>query len=76
MTENPDLAAKRFAVMQLARLSGAVLVLFGIIVLSGKAAAILGAIPKVVGYVLAAVGLFEFFALPTFLARRWKTPNK
>lgn len=76
MTAPDDsLAARRFAALQLARLSGAVLVLLGVVVLAGKAPAWLGGLPPAAGYGLAALGLFEFYAVPRFLARRWRTPR-
>lgn len=77
MTEQqPDPAANRFAVLQLARLSGALIMLLAVVVIAGKAPAWLGAIPKEAGYGLAALGLFEFYALPRFLARRWRSPRE
>jgi len=76
MTQQPDPAARRFAVLQLARLSGALLMLLAVVVIAGKAPAWLGGIPREAGYVLAAIGLFEFYALPRFLARRWRTPRE
>ena len=75
MTESGDLAAKRFAALQLARLSGAVFVLLGVVVLAGKAPVWLAGLPPAAGYGLAALGLIEFYALPRFLARRWRTPR-
>jgi hypothetical protein len=44
-------------------------------VIAGKTPAWLGTIPKEAGYGLAALGLFEFYALPRFLARRWRSPR-
>ena len=58
----------RFIVMNTARLSGALLVLLGILVIEERLDA-----PAAVGFVLVAFGLFEFFFLPTILARRWKS---
>lgn len=76
MTGQPDPAAKRFAVLQLARASGALIMLLAVLVIAGKAPAWLGGIPEEVGYVLATIGLFEFYALPRFLARRWRSPKE
>ncbi len=75
MTNQPDPAATRFAMLQMARLSGAVLVLLAVVIIAGKAPAWLGTISKEAGYGLAALGLFEFYALPRFLARRWRSPR-
>lgn len=74
MSETKDPAAARFAVLQLVRLSGAVLTLLGVLVLSGRPT-FLPAMPVAAGYVLAGIGLFEFFALPKLLAARWRTPK-
>lgn len=76
MTGKPDPAAARFAVLQLARASGALIMLLAVLVIAGKAPEWLGGIPKEVGYVLATIGLFEFYALPRFLARRWRSPKE
>lgn len=50
--------------------------LLAVLVIAGKAPAMLGSIPKEAGYVLATIGLFEFYALPRFLARRWRSPKE
>ena len=76
MSGQPDPAAKRFAILQLARASGALIMLLAVLVIAGKAPAWLDGIPKEVGYVLATIGLFEFYALPRFLARRWRSPKE
>lgn len=67
-----DLAAARFAVLQLVRLSGAVLAFAGVLIASGKVAW-LPQLPAVVGYVLIAAGMIDFFLAPMLLARRWKS---
>ena len=74
MTGMPDRdpAAARFAVLQLVRLSGALLAFAGVLIVSGKAEW-LPKLPEAAGYVLIGVGLIDFFAVPMFLARRWKS---
>ncbi len=67
-----DPAAARFAVLQAVRLSGAVLALLGVLVMSGNVDW-LNAIPKIVGYPLLLAGMAEFFFVPPLLARRWKS---
>ena len=64
-----DLARSRFFVIQLVRLSGAVMVVAGLAVLVGKLD-----LPRAAGVVLALVGLFDFAVAPMLLARRWKSP--
>lgn len=67
----PDPAKERFIMLQLIRLGGALLVLGGVLILSGTVTG-----PPLVGYGLLLFGLFEFFAMPIFLAKRWKTPRE
>jgi hypothetical protein len=66
-----DPAAARYAVLQLARLSGALLALGGALVLSGNVSW-LPQLPDAVGYALLVTGVADFFAVPVLLARRWK----
>lgn len=72
MTNTPDPAAARFALLQLVRLAGALLVLTGALVLSGKVEW-LPRLPDAAGYAFVAAGLGVFFALPLVLARRWRS---
>lgn len=69
-----DPAAARFAVLQVLRLSGALLTLLGLLVLSGNVAW-LRAIPPAAGYPLAIAGLLDFFFVPRIIARRWKSKD-
>lgn len=68
----PDPAGARFAVLQLVRLSGALLAFAGVLISTGKVTW-LPRLPEAVGYVLIAAGLVDFFVAPLFLARRWKS---
>ena len=68
----PDPAGARFAVLQLVRLSGALLALAGVLVVSGKISW-MPHLPGALGYILIGLGLGDFFALPPLLARRWKS---
>jgi hypothetical protein len=67
-----DPAAARFAVLQLVRLSGAVLALAGVLVIAGKVAW-LPKLPEALGYLLVGAGLIDFYVAPMLLARRWKS---
>jgi uncharacterized protein YjeT (DUF2065 family) len=67
-----DPAAARFAVLQLVRLSGALLAFAGVLIISGKVSW-LPKLPEALGLVLVLAGLAEFFAAPKLLARRWKS---
>ena len=68
----PDPAGARFAVLQMVRLSGAVLAFAGVLIIAGKVSW-LPRLPEAAGYVLIAVGLADFFVAPMLLARRWKS---
>jgi hypothetical protein len=64
-----DPAEARFFVLQLVRLSGVLLALGGVVLLSGR----FGDFPQIAGYAIVLAGLAEFFAVPPILARRWKS---
>jgi hypothetical protein len=72
VTEPTDPAATRFFMLQLVRLSGALLALAGVLIVSGKLAW-LPKLPEAAGYVLIAAGMVDFFVAPLLLARRWKS---
>ncbi|MXO62461.1 hypothetical protein [Qipengyuania oceanensis] len=65
-----DPAASRFAIITLARLAGALCVVFGMPMVSGR----IGDSPAL-GIALILVGLAGFFFLPKYLARRWRSPK-
>lgn len=71
-TSGRDPAAARFAVLQLVRLSGALLAFAGVLLVAGNVDW-LPKLPEPAGYVLIGVGLVDFFAAPMLLARRWKS---
>lgn len=66
-----DLAKQRFMLLQLARLGGLILVGIGVVILSGRLTDF-----KELGYVLLVLGAAEFFVLPRFLAKGWRTPRQ
>ena len=72
MTES-DPAAGRFAVIQILRVTGVAMVVVGLLIVAGRTALLAG-VPDALGYALIAVGLADFFVVPTLLARRWRTP--
>jgi hypothetical protein len=65
----PDQAKGRFLVLQMLRLSGVALVMFGLMVLNGKVP-----IPAVAGYAFILAGVADALVLPAVLARSWKSP--
>lgn len=70
MTEDDTLARNRFMVLNAIRLGGLILVLVAIAIGYGKIDA-----PVFIAYILAPLGLFEFFFLPNIVARKWRTPD-
>lgn len=67
-----DPALLRFVGLQIARLAGALIALFGVVVLSHGQHA-LAAVPDAIGDGLIVIGAIAFFAVPRTLARRWKS---
>ena len=70
MTE-PDRAMGRHFSIVAVRFTGALMILRGILALRE----VIGLTPAA-GYVLIAVGLVEFFVVPLFLVRRWRSPKE
>lgn len=71
-----DPAMGKFFALQAVRLSGAIMVLLGVMIGTGRAPSFLAGLPLEAGYALAAVGMVEFFFVPRLLARKWKTPDR
>lgn len=66
---NDDQARNRFFIMQALRLGGAVLIVMGMLGLSGKLA-----LPRAAAAALLVIGIVDFLVIPVALARRWKSP--
>lgn len=67
---NQDPAKQRYFVIQAVRATGVAMALLGMLVLNHKLAW-----PQPVGYFLFLAGLVDALFVPTFMARRWKTPE-
>ena len=65
-----ELAKKRFAVLSLTRLSGALMVALGLGIVSNG----LFGLPKAAGYFVLVAGIIGFILMPLFLAKAWKSP--
>jgi len=73
VSTDPDAQARsRFIVLSALRLSGAVMMVFGLVVTAGR----LPDIPKLVGYALMAIGMIDFLIVPPLLAKKWRTPSE
>lgn len=72
MTDEPakDPAKARFFALALIRLSGALMVLFGLLITERRVE-----LPWILGVVLTVFGFFDVFVMPNLLARRWRTPR-
>lgn len=69
MNADDTRARNRFIAIQFVRLGGVAMVLLGLLVMNGRIDW-----PREVGFVLAALGLFEALLAPLLLSRKWKTP--
>ncbi len=62
-------AQYRFLAINLCRLTGAILLVVGLAVISREAFGL----PKSLGYVFFFIGMFDFLLVPVFLAKKWKS---
>jgi hypothetical protein len=70
MTQEDETKAQyRFLIINIARITGAVMLVLGLAVIAREAFGL----PKEAGYVLFLVGMAEFLLLPVFLSKRWKS---
>ena len=70
--EQEDLGRKRFIILNLVRIGGTIVVIFGLYISWTDAVQEGGAM--IAGLALAVAGLVASFAGPQWLARRWRTP--
>ena len=71
MDEREQQARQRYMVLNLIRIMGVAMVLGGIAIARGVID-----LPAPVGWVLAIVGLFDFFFVPHLLARGWRSGDR
>lgn len=69
--ENEQRARQRFMLLNLVRITGLAMVFVGIAIAQGMVD-----LPPPVGWILALVGVADFFFAPRFLARGWKSDNR
>ncbi|MVZ97122.1 hypothetical protein EUU23_05315 [Sphingorhabdus sp. IMCC26285] len=70
--EDETKAQYRFLVINICRITGAIMLVIGLAVIAREAFGL----PKVAGYVLFLVGMFDFLMVPVFLSKRWKSTPK
>ena len=69
--EEETKAQQRFLVLNLVRLSGAIMLVIGLAVVANG---VFG-LPVAAGYVLFLIGIVDFMLVPLLLAKRWKSPK-
>ena len=67
-----DPAKARFAAINGARVMGVASVIIGMLMATNR---LLPEFPDWVGYILIGSGLLDVFVVPTFLARKWRSPR-
>jgi hypothetical protein len=67
-------ARQRFIAISLFRLSGVLILMFGFMIMLQKFAFVSGDKAKVMGAIIATVGMFQTIIVPRILARAWRTP--
>jgi hypothetical protein len=67
--EEETKAQYRFLVINICRITGAVMLVLGLAVISREAFGL----PKAAGYVLFLVGMVDFLLAPVYLSKRWKS---
>ncbi len=72
MNTGEELAKKRFLALNMVRLAAIGIVMAGIANISGK---LLPDMTPWLGYFLLTIGAVDYFIVPTFLKRRWRTPD-
>jgi hypothetical protein len=67
-------ARQRFFALNLFRLSGALLVGFGFLIMMQKFGFVQGQKAKIMGALIASVGMIQTILVPRLLSRAWRTP--
>lgn len=70
--EDETKAQYRFLVINICRITGAVMLVIGLAII---ARGVFG-LPKAAGYLLFLVGMVDFLLVPVFLSKRWKSTPK
>jgi hypothetical protein len=69
-------AKQRFIALNLFRLSGAFILLFGMAIGLERFDWVRGQDAKIMGIIIACAGFFQFMVVPRILARAWATPRE
>lgn len=68
-------ARQRFFAISLFRLTGAVILMFGIVISLQRFSWVQGDKAKWMGLIVSILGFFQFIVVPRLLARAWATPR-
>jgi hypothetical protein len=72
---DPEKAARqRHVIIGLFRLSGVFVLMFGFLIMMQRFGWVQGQKAKVMGAIIATVGLYQTLIVPRILARAWRTP--
>lgn len=69
-------AKQRFIALNFFRLSGVAIVAFGFLIMAQKFGFVTGQKAKIMGAIIACVGLFQAMIVPRILGRAWRTPSE
>ena len=69
--EEETKAQQRFLVLNIVRISGAIMLVIGLAVIANG----LFGLPVAAGYLLFLIGIIDFMFVPLLLAKRWKSPK-
>lgn len=76
MTAAADaLAKRRFIALNAIRITGAIFVLAGFVLIRGGWTLAGSPADRWIGVAIVLVGLFDFAVMPKILARRWRSPD-
>jgi hypothetical protein len=67
-------ARQRLFAINLFRLSGAFIVMFGFLIMMQRFGWVQGQKAKIMGAIIASVGFIQFMIVPRILLRAWRTP--
>jgi hypothetical protein len=67
-------AKQRFVILNLFRLSGIAILTFGFLIMMQRFGFVQGQKAKIMGAIIATVGLIQAMFVPRYLGRAWRTP--
>jgi hypothetical protein len=71
---DPNAARQRFLVINLFRLSGVFIVMFGFLIMMQRFGWVQGDKAKIMGAIVATAGMIQTIIVPRMLLRAWRTP--